>query len=333
MSPSEAAEFEKHVGLRKQLFDKIRDAVRDAILTQTKVKLIEETEISINGYLGRAAKLSMENGDVWRQHAYLVEKRIYQIFVLTPKELLAPDGGQFDEIRATKFLTSFKLGHPKNNQESKQLDSPPGSAKDFFNSCFARYKQKDWDRAIADCSKAIELDPQLRDSYLMRGTILRDAKGNLDGAIADFDKAIRLDPTLAETYRLRAWTRYKQNDLDGAIADLSTVIEKDPSAGSYHERGLLRLAKNDLDKAIDDFNVSVEKSSGLIKSYELRAKARFMKKDFEGSIADFVMVIKLDPKSSNAHLGRGLALLSIGKDMEAQKDFDKFLELAPDKKG
>jgi lipoprotein NlpI len=110
------------------------------------------------------------------------------------------------------------------------------------------------------------------------------------------------------------------------------VIEKDPSAGSYHERGLLRLAKNDLDKAIDDFNVSVEKSPGSIRSYELRGKAKFMKKDFDGSIADFGIVINLDPKSSNAHLGRGLALLSIGKDMEAQKDFDKFLELAPNEK-
>jgi tetratricopeptide (TPR) repeat protein len=191
LSSSEAAEFEKHVGLRKQLFDKIRDGIRDATLTQTKVNLLEEADISINGYPGRAEKLSMENGDVWRQHAYLVEKRIYQIFVFIPRELLAPDNGQFDETRATKFLTSFKLGHPKNNQESKPLDSPPGSAKDFLNSCFARYKQKDWDRAIADCSKAIELDPQLRDSYLIRGTIFRDAKGNLDGAIADFDRPLK----------------------------------------------------------------------------------------------------------------------------------------------
>ena len=331
-SSNEAAEFENNVELRKQLFDKIRDGIRDAIQTQTKVSLLEEADISINGYPGRSEKLSLENGDVYRQHSYLVGKRIYQIFVITPKELLAPDSGRFDEIRATKFLTSFKLAHPKNNEERKQLDSSPNSAKNFLNSCLVRYQQKDWDRAIADCSKAIELDPQARDSYLMRGMILRDIKGNLDGAIADFDKAIKVDPTFAMAYSSRAWVRYKRNDLDGAIADQSVVIEKDPSADSYHQRGLFRLAKGDLDNAIGDFNVAVEKSPGLVYPYALRAKAKFIKRDFDGSIADFGMVIKLDPKSSNAHLGRGLALLSIGKDMEAQKDFDKFLELAPDKK-
>lgn len=86
LSSSEAAEFEKNIELRKQLFDKIRDGIRDAVLTQAKVKLLEETDISINGYPGRAQKLSLENGDVWRQRAYLVENRIYQIFVFTPRE-------------------------------------------------------------------------------------------------------------------------------------------------------------------------------------------------------------------------------------------------------
>ncbi len=44
------------------------------------------------------------------------------------------------------------------------------------------------------------------------------------------------------------------------------------------------------------------------------------------------MAIKLDPKFPDAYFYRGLTLLNQGKDIEAQKDFDKFLELAPDKK-
>lgn len=327
---SAAAELEKHLELRKQLFDKIRDGIRDGI--QAKITRREEADISINGYPGRSKKFSMENGDVLRQNSYLVGARVYQIFVITPRELLAPDGGKFDETRATKFLTSFKLTPLKNNEELKQLDLSPGSAKDFYNSCYSRYKQKDWDRAIADCNKAIELDPQALDPYLIRGMMLRDAKGNFDGAIADFDRVIKIDPTLSEVYRARAFAKSKRDDWDGAITDQSVVIEKDPSADNYHLRGMFRLAKGDLDKAIDDFNVALEKSPELVSPYALRAKAKFLKKDFDGSVADFGMVIKLEPKSANAYLGRGLALLSIGKDIEAQKDFDKFLELAPNEK-
>lgn len=332
LQTSDASEFEKNVELRKQLFDIIRDGIREGIQKDTKVSQLEEADISISGYPGRSTKFAMENGDVWRQQSYLVGKRIYQVFVITRRELTAPDSGQVDQTRATKFLTSFKLLHATNKEERKPSDSSPGSAKDFFNSCFTRYKQKDWDRAIADCNKAIELDPQSRDAYITRGLILRDGKGDFDGAIADFDKVIKLNPNLAEAYRARAFSRYKRNDLDGAIADQSVVIEKDPSADSYQLRAMFSMAKGDLDKAIGDFNVAVEKSPDSVDSYQLRAKVKFIKKDFDGSIADYGMVIKLNPKSSNAYLGRGLALLSIGKDVEAQKDFDKFLELDPDKR-
>lgn len=77
MSSSAAAEFEKQVELQKQLFDKIRDGTRDAIQSRTKINLFEEAHISINGFPGRSSKIRTENGSVWRQHAYLVEKRIY----------------------------------------------------------------------------------------------------------------------------------------------------------------------------------------------------------------------------------------------------------------
>lgn len=323
-----SVDLEKETALRKQWFD----ASRDTTVSGSQAKVLNETQITIDDHPGYFMKLALPSGGVLRESRYIVGKRAYQVLVVTPRELLAPDGGKFDETRATKFLTSFRLAKPTNNDGRDQLNSSPGSAADFFRRCFARYKQKDWDGAIADCSKAIELDPQLRASYLMRGLIRRDVKGNLDGAIADFDYAIKLDPTVGELYVSRAWARYKQNDLDGAIADYSTAIEKDPSAENYLQRGSFRLAKGDLDKAIDDFNIVIEKSPESVESYALRGKARYLKKDFDGCIADFAMVIKLDPQSVDAHAGRGLALLFIGKDTEAQKDFDKFLELAPDKK-
>ena len=107
LSPSQAAELEEHVELRKQLFDKIRDETRDAIQAKTKITLFEEAALAIDGYPGRATKIRMENGDVVRNHSYLVGRRLYQIFVVI-KESMA-DGGRFDEMRAAKFLNSFKL--------------------------------------------------------------------------------------------------------------------------------------------------------------------------------------------------------------------------------
>jgi tetratricopeptide (TPR) repeat protein len=207
----------------------------------------------------------------------------------------------------------------------------PASAKDFVNRCLALYKQQAWDEAIAACSKAIELDPKSRDAYAMRAIILRDGKGNLDGALADFGKAIEIDPH-PELYRGRGLTKYIKNDFDGAIADFNVAIEKDPSAANYNGRGLARFLKGDLDGAVKDLSAAIEKSPASVDLYMVRAKARYIKKDWDGTIADYSMSIKLNPKFPAAYAGRGLALLMNGKDVEAQKDFDKFLEIAPDKK-
>lgn len=234
-------------------------------------------------------------------------------------------GGCMKHLSSLLFLSLFSLLAPCSWAQT------PASAKDFVDKCLALYKHQDWDEAIAACSKAIELDPKSRDAYAMRATILRDGKGNLDGAIADFDKAIEIDPH-PELYRGRGLTKYVKNDFDGAISDFNILIEKDPSAKSYNARGMARIAKGDFDEAIKDLNVAIEKFPLAADLYMLRAHARLRKKDWDGAIADYGVAIKLNPNDLNAYASRGLALVWNGKDIEAQKDFDKFLELAPDKK-
>jgi len=54
----------------------------------------------------------------------------------------------------------------------------------------------DLDGALADYSRAIELDPKYAPAYYNRG-IAKNAKGDLDGAIADYNRAVELDPKLS----------------------------------------------------------------------------------------------------------------------------------------
>ena len=56
----------------------------------------------------------------------------------------------------------------------------------------------DFDGAIADISRAIELDPKVAAAYYWRGLAKR-AKQDLMGANADFDRAIAIDPKFANT--------------------------------------------------------------------------------------------------------------------------------------
>ncbi len=109
-------ELEKDAGLRKQFFD----SAVERVVSQTTAKVLSEADVTIADHPGRFVKFGLSNGGVLRQHMYIVGKRTYQIFVITPKELMTVDGGHFDEMRATKFLQSFKLAGPNHNDGSKQ---------------------------------------------------------------------------------------------------------------------------------------------------------------------------------------------------------------------
>jgi tetratricopeptide (TPR) repeat protein len=56
----------------------------------------------------------------------------------------------------------------------------------------AKVDKADWDGAIADASKAIELNPSSAIAYAARAGA-RGKKGDYDGAIADCNRALKLD--------------------------------------------------------------------------------------------------------------------------------------------
>jgi hypothetical protein len=105
------ADLEKDATLRKQFFD----GMRDLILSRSKAKVLNESEIAVDNHPGRLTKFALPEGMIVREKDLVVGKRVYQILVITPGELSAPDGGQFDETRATKFLDSFKLARAQKN--------------------------------------------------------------------------------------------------------------------------------------------------------------------------------------------------------------------------
>jgi hypothetical protein len=109
-------DLEKEAALRKQFLD----TARDAVVAKSNGKVLSETDIYLDGHPGRTLKIALPDGTVTRDKTYVVGKRIYQVVVVTLGELLAPDGGRFDEIRATKFLESFKLNRPENNEDGKR---------------------------------------------------------------------------------------------------------------------------------------------------------------------------------------------------------------------
>lgn len=90
------------------------------------------------------------------------------------------------------------------------------------------YLQKDDnDRALADFTKAIELDPEGANAYNQRG-IAYGNKGDFDRAIADFDKAIQLNPRLRNAHNNRGLAFSRKGDEARATADFEKEKELYP---------------------------------------------------------------------------------------------------------
>ena len=91
-----------------------------------------------------------------------------------------------------------------------------------------KFVDHDYDGAIADCTKAIEIDPQYAAAYANRA-MSEHEKHDYDAAIADDTRAIELNPQDSVNYGARAFTESAKGDDVSAIADWKKEIELDPS--------------------------------------------------------------------------------------------------------
>jgi tetratricopeptide (TPR) repeat protein len=98
----------------------------------------------------------------------------------------------------------------------------------FMESGRAAFAKGDYDRAIADYTQAIRLNPNSTTIYNNRGNAYSN-KGDYDHAIADYTQAIRLDPNSATAYNNRGTAYSEGGDYDQAIADFEVALRINPN--------------------------------------------------------------------------------------------------------
>ena len=123
----------------------------------------------------------------------------------------------------------------------------------FANRCAELTNMQESDKAIEDCSQAIQLNPNGADAFSNRGGAYR-AKGQYDRAIEDYSEAIRLDPNYANAFNNRGNTYNAKGQFDRAIEDFNQAIRLNPNlAIAFYNRGFSWERKNDLQRALVDF--------------------------------------------------------------------------------
>lgn len=116
----------------------------------------------------------------------------------------------------------------------------------------AYYKMQNESKALAVCTRMIELEPEHIMAHYNRGSMYSNM-GLLDKAIADFDRTIELMPSYASSYNNRGLVYEKQGQYEHAIADYSKTIEMEESPIAYFNRANCYFTIGEKEKAKTDY--------------------------------------------------------------------------------
>jgi tetratricopeptide (TPR) repeat protein/uncharacterized membrane protein YwzB len=243
------------------------------------------------------------------------------------------------------------------------IANAPDLPRPFFIRGFAYGNLGQWDKSIADYSRAIRIYPEYTDAYYNRGnayasigqvnkaiddysraiSLNSDYKealcnrgnayedlGQWDKAIADYTRAIAIDPKFPMTWYNRGIACGKLEQWDKAIADYSKAIGNDPRyTDAYYNRGVVYYHLKQWENAIADFSRAIAIDPDHLKAYSERAVAYANLGQWEKAISDYSTAIGLNPDNSNTYYDRGIAYANLGQWEKAIADYSKALEIDP----
>jgi tetratricopeptide (TPR) repeat protein len=190
-------------------------------------------------------------------------------------------------------------------------------------------ENKQLDEAIAECRKAVELEPKLARAHCNLGAALL-LKNQLDEAIAECRKAVELEPKDALAHYRLGLVLTEMNQRDDATAEFKRAVDLDPHDALIHlEFGIGLAAKNRLDDAIAEFKIAIDLNPKLASAHNNLAIVLKAKQQLDEAIAEYRKAIDLDPKDALARTNLGVALLNNRQPHDAIAEFKKAIALDP----
>jgi tetratricopeptide (TPR) repeat protein len=171
---------------------------------------------------------------------------------------------------------------------------------------------KQYDKALLDYDKAIQLNPNLASAYMNRGSLYSVLK-KYDKALADHNKAIQINS--------------QSTILSSNIGQTNELSTED--AMSYYNRGIDFYVQGNYKDAIADFDNAIKINPELVEAYTNQAAAIIAQKgDLNKAQALLTKAIQLDPQHASAYLNRGIVYYELGNQKKAIDDYDKTIQLS-----
>jgi len=188
---------------------------------------------------------------------------------------------------------------------------------------------KEYDKAIADLDYSLKLKPELSGAYLNRGNLYR-VKGDYNKAISDYSEALKLKPDYIEVLYNRAIVYDILKDYSKSMSDYTMAIEYKPDyIEALYNRAIVYDILKDYDKALSDFTQAIKYKADYVEAYQNRGNIYYKTGMYDNALNDFNQLLAIDPAFAKGYISRGTIYTDRNRYSDALIDFNKAIEIDP----
>lgn len=190
---------------------------------------------------------------------------------------------------------------------------------------------RNYELGIAQCSRAIELDPNFAEAWNRRGFAYFSLR-NYPQAISDLSQAVKLDPSLAKAYYNRGMAYYYSGDYSSPIGDFQKVIQLNINLANvtlYENLGYCCYRSGRFAECIAAYDKSILLEPADANSWLIRGLSKTNLGQNDGALTDYSEAIRLDPSKEVHFEYRANLYLSLTKYREALADYEQMLQINP----
>ena len=188
---------------------------------------------------------------------------------------------------------------------------------------------------IEELTNEIKLDPNNAELYVQRGFMywnyFSTNENELDKALADFSKAVEIDPNQASGYRGLAHVHKHMRRFDKSIEAFSKAIEIDPNnASAYIERAIIYQDLGQYNKAMEGYEkvmkLESDASDFLVIAYRRRAECYTKLGQHDKALQDLDKAVEFAKETNypwQIYESRGNVYEALGQHDKALEDYEK----------
>lgn len=192
----------------------------------------------------------------------------------------------------TGFCANATSGRTKVWKDSMSLwddtiKKNPDAALPYSNRAAILIRAKQFEPAVTDLNKAIEIRPNYVSARFNRALAYMSLK-RFKEAIPDFSFVLQNNPRdIISVHMNRAWAYMYSGGYQAAIADFTSALKYNGNlTDAYYNRGLVFHTINQFDLAINDFNATIQLNPKYIQAYYMRALSLYKVEDYQKALFD-----------------------------------------------